>query len=155
MGYTNFQGILKKIGLVPIVIKSGEYKDIGSRSREMTETEQKMLQNMVDKIHSQFISAIAKGRNMDPAKVASLADGRLFLGEEAKELGLVDRLGNIEDAIEWAGRMGGIKGDIAAVYAKDKRLSFIWQFIDSSVRTLARQIANPEISADYLYNPAG
>lgn len=154
MGYTNFQDILEKIGLVPIVIKSGEYKDIGSRSRKMTETEQKMLQNLVDRIHSQFISAISEGRNMDPAKVASLADGRLFLGEEAKELGLIDRLGNIEDAIEWAGRMGGIKGEITAVYAKEKRFSLIRQLVDSSIKALAHQIANPEISADYLYNPA-
>lgn len=91
---------------------------------------------------------------MDPAKVASLADGRLFLGEEAKELGLIDRLGNIEDAIEWAGRMGGIKGEITAVYAKEKRFSLIRQLVDSSIKALAHQIANPEISADYLYNPA-
>ena len=62
---------------------------------------------------------------MDLSKVESFADGRIFSGEEAKALGLVDRLGNLEDAVEWAGRMGGIKGKISTVYAREKKFSLL------------------------------
>lgn len=115
MGYSNFQELLKKIGLVPVVIKSGEYKDIGSPVREMTKKEEEILRNLANQIHKQFIKAIAEGRGIEQSKVEKFADGRIFSGEEAKKLGLVDRFGNLEDAIEWAGRMGGIKGKVSAV----------------------------------------
>lgn len=115
MGFTNYEDLLQKIGLVPVVIKSGEYKDIGSPVRKMKPEEKKILQDFARKIHKQFIRDIVQGRKMKPEKVRSLADGRIFTGEESKELGLVDRIGNLEDAIEWAGRLGGIKGDRKSV----------------------------------------
>ncbi len=98
MGFTNYQELLDKIGLVPIVIKSGKYKDIGSPVRKMKPEEKKILKDFARKIHRQFIQDIVEGRTMDRAKVESLADGRIFTGEESKELGLVDRIGNFEDA---------------------------------------------------------
>ncbi|MEA3435073.1 MAG: signal peptide peptidase SppA, partial [Thermodesulfobacteriota bacterium] len=110
MGFTNFQELFRKIGLVPVVVKSVEYKDLGSPVRDMTEDERKILQDLSGNIHKQFVTAISEGRKMDLSKVESVSDGRIFSGEQAKELGLVDRLGNLEDAIEWAGRMAGIKG---------------------------------------------
>ena len=73
----------------------------------------------------QFIKDIVQGRKMKPEKVRSLADGRIFTGEESKELGLVDRIGNLEDSIEWAGRKGGIEGEIDVVYAPEKRYPWI------------------------------
>ena len=130
MGFANYQELLRKIGLVPIVIKSGEYKDMGSPVRKMKEEEHKILQDLAKKIHRQFIMDIVEGRKMDQAKVESLADGRIFTGEESKELGLVDRLGNAEDAIEWAGRLGGIKGKILTVYARDKKISLLRYIVD-------------------------
>ena len=151
MGYTNFQELLHKIGLVPVVVKSGKYKDIGSPVRKMTEEERKLLQDFSNQIHRQFIMAIAEGRKMDQSKVESLADGRIFSGEEAKLLGLVDRLGNLEDAIEWAGRMGGIKGKISAVYAREKKFSLLRYLAESSVKELANRIVNPGFSAGYLW----
>jgi protease-4 len=117
--------VLRKIGLVPVVVKSGAYKDMGSPVREMTEQERKILQNLVDKIHSQFIRDVAAGRNMEKEVLSGLADGRIYTGEEAKDLGLVDRIGNIEDSIEWAGRKGGIEGKIDVVYAPEKRFSLM------------------------------
>jgi len=85
--------------------------------------------------------------------VESLADGRIFTGKESKKMGLVDRLGNLEDAIEWAGRLGGIKGKIATVYAKEKKFSFLRYITDSSAGTLLNHILNPKLSADYIYRP--
>ena len=153
MGFTNYQELLQKIGLVPIVVKSGEYKDIGSPVRKMKAEEQKILQDFAKKIHQQFIKDIVEGRKMDQAKVEALADGRIFTGEESKQLGLVDRLGNFEDAIEWAGRLGGIKGKIATVYAREKKFSLLRYIADSSVRELLSRIVDPSLSADYLYSP--
>ncbi len=151
MGYTNFQELLHKIGLVPVVVKSGKYKDMGSPVRNMTEEERDLLQNFSNQIHKQFIAAISKGRKMNLSEVELLADGRIFTGEEAKRLGLVDRLGNLEDAIEWAGRMGGIKGKVSTVYAREKKFSFFRYLAESSVKELANRIVNSGFSAGYLW----
>jgi len=153
MGFTNYEELLHKIGLVPIVVKSGEYKDIGSPVREMKPEEKEILQEFAKKIHRQFIEDIVDGRKMDMEKVESLADGRIFTGQESKKFGLVDRLGNLEDAIEWAGRLGGIKGKIATVYAKEKKYSLLKYFTDSSARALLNHILDPKLSADYIYRP--
>ncbi len=153
MGFTNYQELLRKIGLVPVVIKSGEYKDIGSPVREMKAEEKKILKDFAKKIHRQFIMDIVEGRSMNKAEVESLADGRIFTGEESKELGLIDRIGNFEDAIEWAGRMGGIKGKISTVYARERKFSFLKYITDSSIKNLLGRIIYPFLSADYLYNP--
>ncbi len=151
--FANFEDLLSKIGLTPVVVKSGEYKDTGSLVRKMTKEERKILQNFVDQIHKQFIIAVAEGRNMDQSKVEPLADGRIFTGEEAKNLGLIDRIGNLEDAVEWAGRMAGIEGKISAVYARKKKLPFLKYIIDSTLKDLANNISNPHIWGGYLYRP--
>jgi len=153
MGFTNYEELLQKIGLVPIVVKSGEFKDMGSPVRKMTAVEQKILENFAKKIHRQFIMDVVKGRKMDQAKVESLADGRIFTGQESKDLGLVDRIGNLEDAIAWAGQLGGIKGKISTVYAREKKLSILKYLSDASVKELLNRVFNPQISADYLYRP--
>ena len=155
MGFTNFQQILHKIGLVPVVVKSGKYKDIGSPVREMTDNEREMLQDLVNKIHRQFVKAVAAGRNIDQAKLEPLADGRIFTGEEAKDLGLVDRIGNFEDAIEWAGRRGGIKGKISVVYAPEKKFSFIKYLTGALLTELSNRTARPVFFPGYLYHPGG
>ncbi len=116
MEYANFQEIMKKIGLVPIVIKSGKFKDIGSPVRQLKDDEKNILQGVADEIHRQFIRDVAKGRRMKLEKVEKLADGRIYTGEKAMSLGLVDKLGNLDDAINWAGKLGGVKGKIKAVY---------------------------------------
>jgi len=153
MGFTNYEELLQKIGLVPIVVKSGEFKDMGSPVRKMTAVEQKILENFAQKIHRQFIMDVVKGRKMDQAKVESLADGRIFTGQESKDLGLVDRIGNLEDAIAWAGNLGGIKGKISTVYAQEKKFSILKYFSESSVKALLNQVFKTQISADYLYRP--
>ena len=154
VGFANMEKLLKKIGLFPVVVKSGEYKDTGAPHRQMTEDEKRLLQDFVDQIQKQFVAAISKGRKMAPAKIEAIADGRIFCGETAKALGLVDRMGNLEDAIEWAGRLGGIKGKISAIYAQEERFSLIRQLIDSSFKTLLNHAAEPALYGGYLYIPA-
>jgi protease-4 len=110
MELSNVEGLLKKIGIESVVIKSGKNKDVGSPLREMTKEERLLLQNVSDDIHNQFIEAVAEGRSLEIEGVKRLADGRVFTGRQAKEVGLVDGLGNLEDAVEKTAKLAGIEG---------------------------------------------
>jgi len=157
LGYTNFQEIFNKIGLKPIVVKSGEFKDIGSPVRDMTKEEEEILKNFVDKIHMQFVTDVSEGRGMDLEKVRHLADGRIYTGEEAKAIGLVDRLGNLEDAVEWAGRLGGIEGDIRTMYPKKEKVPFLEYLTGMSLQELLTAVFHSSyatVSPEYIYHPS-
>lgn len=125
MEYANIMEIAKKIGISPVVIKSGKYKDIGSPLRDLNEPEKKILQNLVDELHLQFVNDVAKARHIDVETVTTLADGRIYTGEKALDLKLIDRLGNLDDAVRWAGELAGIKGDLNPVYPKEDKITFI------------------------------
>ncbi len=151
MGFANFEELLKKIGLVPVVIKSGDFKDIGSPVRPMTPPERDFLEGLARKIHRQFVRDVAAGRRLAVERVEPIADGRILTGEEAAAAGLVDRLGNLEDAIEWAGRMGGVEGRIRTVYAEEDRLHLLKFLADFSARILQERLLLPGISVDSIY----
>ena len=108
MPYMNTQELFKKIGIKTDKIKSGPYKDILSNDRPMTEAEKILLQNMVNEIYNEFITVVVTGRKMDEAHVRNLADGRIYTGSQAKNLGLVDELGNYYDALAAAGKLAEI-----------------------------------------------
>jgi protease-4 len=125
MEYANIMEIVRKIGISPVVIKSGEFKDMGSPLRELTDTEKDLFQSLVDELHQQFVSDAATARRMDQDKMAALSDGRVYTGKKALGLKLVDRLGNLDDAVQWAGEMAGIKEELVPVYPKEDRMTFI------------------------------
>ncbi len=150
MGFTDVHDLLQKIGIVPIVIKSGQYKDVGSPVRPMTASEKNLLQDFSDQVHRQFIAAVASGRHVAYDKVAAIADGRILTGENAMQLGLVDRLGNLQDAIEWAGQLGGIHGKVKAVYARDKRFTFLKKLAESSLHDIISQLSVHRLFAGYV-----
>lgn len=110
MPYANWEELYKKIGVRQEKIKSGPHKDILSPDRTMTEEERAIIQTMVDDMYSQFVTIVAEGRKMDPNRVRQLADGRIYTGNQAKDLGLVDELGNMYDAIDGTVQLAGIKG---------------------------------------------
>jgi len=153
MGYTNFRQLLDKIGLVPIVIKSGPYKDTGSPTREMREDERRLLQTIISDIHEQFISAISESRKIPRDQVAKAADGRIYTGAQAKEKGLVDRLGNFEDALSWAGELGGIQGKIVPVYTRDEKLSMLRYLLSSSLSDWISNGLHSDLFAEFRYRP--
>jgi protease-4 len=124
MEFTNFEELLKKIGIKGLVLKSGEHKDIGSPFREMTPEEKGIMQEVLDNVHQQFIQAVAQGRKLDQSKVIQVADGRILTGEQAKNLGLVDQMGNLQDTIDITAKLVGIKGKPNILYPK-KRLSIL------------------------------
>ena len=154
LGYTNFEKVLDKIGLTPVVIKSGAYKDIGSPVREMSDAERRILQDFADKIHAQFIDDVAKGRQMKIADVAALADGRIFTGQDAEGFKLVDRMGNLEDAVRWAADLAGVKGKTQSIYPR-KKFSIGELLEASDVEGVLNRALHPEIKAEYRYQPAG
>jgi len=127
MEFTNIEELFKKIGIKGVVLKSGEHKDIGSPFREMTPEEKKIIQEVIDNVHQQFIQAVAQGRRLERAKVAEIADGRILTGEQAKQLGLVDQIGNLQDAIDTVAKMVGISGKPTVLYPK-KRFS-LWELL--------------------------
>ncbi len=120
MQFSNFEELFKKIGIKGVVIKGGEYKDIGSPFRDMTPEEKKIMQEVIDNVHQQFIQAVAEGRKLERIKIIQIADGRILTGEQAKRLGLVDQLGNLQDAIDTAAKLAGIKGKPQIIYPKKK-----------------------------------
>jgi protease-4 len=153
MEFSNIEELLKKIGFRSYVIKSGKHKDIGSPLREMTPQEREILQGVIDNVHSQFVRAVAEGRNMEEGKVRRIADGRIFSGEQAKELGLVDRLGSLQDAIEIAAEMAGIKGKPTVIYPK-KKVSLYELLFRKSLRLLMDEVWQREYRFSYLvYSP--
>lgn len=138
MEFTNFQELLQKIGLRSDVIKSGEHKDIGSPIRPMTDSDRKILQAMIDDVHAQFIDAVADGRKMEPDTVRSLADGRIFTGRQALAAGLVDELGNLQDAIDVAAELAGIEGEPKVVYPSKAKAGLLDYLIQETVSQLRR-----------------
>ncbi|MCC2640910.1 MAG: Peptidase putative signal peptide peptidase SppA [Nitrospira sp.] len=129
MEMANLEGLLKKIGVEGIVIKSGRFKDVGSPLRKMSDEERKLLQSVMDDVHYQFIQAVADGRSLEPSEVEALADGRIFTGRQAKEARLIDELGDLDDAIHIAADVAGIEGE-PKVLEPRKRFS-IRDFLES------------------------
>ncbi len=117
-----YEELFKKVGLDSNVIKSVEHKDIGSPYRPMTEEERQILQGAVDNIHSQFISHVAKGRGMDIEEVAKLADGRLYTGEQALGNKLVDKMGGMHEAVEFAAKKTGMPSSPKLEYLQKENL---------------------------------
>ena len=96
----NYEGLAEKYGVDFVTIKSGQYKDIMSPTRQMTDEERQILQNMIDNSYEGFVKVISEGRNMTTEQVKKLADGRIYDGRQAKELNLIDDFGYLEDVIE-------------------------------------------------------
>jgi protease-4 len=126
--YPNIEQLMKKVGLKSEVLKSGRFKDLGNPTREMTADEKELLQDLIDNIHRQFIRDVAKGRGKPVEEIEPLADGRIFTGEQAKDNGLVDRLGSFEDAIDRAAELAGIEGEPVVLYP-EKEGKKIWEYL--------------------------
>ncbi|MEG0797654.1 MAG: signal peptide peptidase SppA [Acidaminococcaceae bacterium] len=108
--YMNTEELYKKVGVYGTKIKSGEYKDILSNERPMTPAEKALLQKMVNEMYEQFLIVVSEGRSLPVEQVRILADGRIYTGKQAKELGLVDEIGNYYDALEATAALVGIEG---------------------------------------------
>ena len=131
MEYPVAAELLEKLGLSIETVKSGQLKDAGSTSREVTEDDRKYFQNIIDDLHNQFIAAVAEERNLDVDSVRILADGRVYTGTQAHAMGLIDTLGTYEDAIALAAGLGGIQGKPKIFQIRHRRSSFLDLIMDA------------------------
>jgi len=155
MDYINLQGLLeKKLGVEMGVIKSGRYKDIGSPFRPMDTSERKMLQELVDAAHRRFVENISTSRRIPVKKLAPICDGRIYSGEQAKELGLVDELGTLDEAIEIARNLSGIKrAKVVEYYTPPLRLiDYIFGKMQENTK-LTEIPRIPEPVLKYIWQP--
>lgn len=149
----SLEGLLEKLGVRGQVIKSGQHKDMGSIFRSLSEAEKSLLQEVVDDVHEQFVMDVAQSRHMEIEKVRKLADGRIFSGRQAKELGLVDELGGLQEAIREAARLAKIKGEPIVVEEPKERFS-LWKLLlgESRLESLWGSVLSPHPIA-FLFCP--
>jgi protease-4 len=107
----NAQGLLNKVGIAPEVIKTGPFKDIASPYRPMTPPERDLLQALINNTYQQFLGDVAKGRKMTVEQVRNLAGGKIYTGEQALQVKLVDTLGSRTDAVRILARRAGVSGE--------------------------------------------
>ena len=140
----NYEELARWAKLDPQTIKSGRWKDVPNPLRDLDEEERAYYQGLLDQLHAQFITAVASGRSgkMDEAQVRALADGRVFLGEQAVQLKLVDQIGTLDDAIRIAGEAAGLGDDPVVLYPRPRqpRLIDVLAGGDADARSLIEQI---------------
>jgi len=142
MEFVQVEDLLKKIGVGLEVVKTGEFKDIGSPHRKMSDRDKELVSELIQEIQTQFVEAVAKGRNLPVERVREIADGRILSGARCKELGLVDMLGNFQDAVDLAKQISGIEGEVTLVYSK-KSKGRLWDLIvQDATESLYRALRN-------------
>ncbi|MGI9533518.1 MAG: signal peptide peptidase SppA, partial [Thermodesulfobacteriota bacterium] len=119
--FLSYKDLLEWAKIDVEVIKSGEFKDVGSPLRTMNEEEKKYMQNLIDNVHEQFKTTVEITRGINKNRINEISDGKIFSGEQALNLKLVDELGNLNDAISYAAEQGGIKGDPEVVHFPKKK----------------------------------
>jgi protease-4 len=150
MEIPNFEGLMNKLGIKTEVVKSGRHKDIASIFRGMKKEDREILQGVLDNVHDQFITAVADGRKMLREDVKKIADGRVFTGEQALKAGLVDELGDLEDAVKAAAKLSGIRGEPVVITKKEK-FSF-FNFLRDEVPKELKDLF-PSVRVKYLLAP--
>ncbi len=154
MSFPNYQELMGKVGIQTEVVKSGRFKDIGSATRTFSEADRGLLQEMIDDVHQQFVEAISVGRHMPVDRLQPFVDGRIFTGRQAKEVGLIDELGTLSDAIKYAASVAGIDDDPDLVYPEPEKINLIDRYLQSAVsRYLGVNLKiNKTIGPQYLWN---
>lgn len=125
MEFPNAGELMRKVGVGLESVTSGEHKDLGPPVRALDEDERRILQELVDDVYEQFVSAVEDNRRLSRAEVSALADGRVVSGARAAELGLVDRTGNLRDALDVAGEMAGLGDNPRVVRPPERRVGLL------------------------------
>jgi protease IV len=142
----NLERLLEKVGVSFQVIKSGPYKDILAFDRQLTEPEHQILQELIDTSYQQFVQTVAEARNLTVEAVKSFADGRIFTGQQALELGVVDRLGTEEDARRWTAELAGLDPEKARCFTFEETKPLLSRVLSGN-QTNASLRNLPELAA--------
>jgi len=151
MEFFRFKSLLEKIGVELEVLKTGEFKDIGSPHRDLTERDREIIGHLIGDIQEQFVTDVAAGRGLELEKVLEIADGRVFSGAKAKELGLVDELGNFQDAVILSKELAGISGEAELVLPKRREIDFLKLLTESAVQTVIRSLEGSSSRIHYRW----
>ena len=152
MAFSNAKGLMEKIGLQPEIVKAGEYKDIGSPARAMTQKERNLLQSVVTDVHQQFIEAVASGRDISVAEITKIADGRILTGRQAYSLNLVDELGGLQVSIDQLAHKVGIIGS-PKIIKETPRVGFLDWILKSTVnQSLINRPSIPSLQYTFHIN---
>lgn len=144
MSFLHYYELMDELGVDGGSITSGPYKDIGSPWREMTDSERELLQGMITNIYDQFINDVAESRGMEVDEVRTLADGRIFTGEQAMNAGLIDETGGFNDAVRIAGELGGIEGE---PQVRDMgRRGGLFDLLGMQTKAIAREAARDAVT---------
>jgi protease-4 len=150
MEVPNVKGLMDKLGVKADVVKSGKYKDIASPFRGIGKEELEILQGVMDDVHAQFISAVSEGRKLPVNEVKQIADGRIFSGQQAMKVGLVDEIGDLDYAVKTAARLSGIKGEPEVITRKEK--SRLIDMLNGKLHeSVSKILPSPELK--YMYAP--
>ncbi len=140
MEYLEYTGAMAKLGVRERIVKSGAAKAAGSPFHEMSPAELEALQSVVDDTYAQFVEAVAQGRGMEVADVRAVADGRAYTGRQAKRLGLVDALGDFDDAVLAAAHMAGISGEPQTVRRVHREWKWPWDDVLHQVSRVSTRV---------------
>jgi protease IV len=141
----NFQEAAEKYGVTQTYIKSGKYKTMGSSWKKLTPEERGIFQSVVDQYYDEFVEVIVEGRHLPESRVREIADGRIYSGEQAKELGLVDKLGELEEATSIARNLANVEETTVVRYVESP----------SFVESLQARLAPPEPESVHIMREAG
>ena len=140
--WVNYEDLMEWAKLKESCFKTGEFKDTGSASRPLTESEKTYFQGLIDDMYVQFVEAVAGGRKMDIQEVRALADGRVFTGRDAKERKLIDEIGNFQDAVDLTAKLAGISGKPRLIRVSRQRVTLLDVLTTDLSRLDAFQRAN-------------
>jgi protease-4 len=154
--FLTFEGLLDKVGVDAVVIATGPRKDIGSPFREMTEEEKELWADILDQVYDDFVDVVVEARGLSETTVRELADGRVYTGQQAKDLGLVDAVGTRDDAIDKAADLGGIAGEPRVIELRPQP-SFLEMFYTlqnrspmASLEELMGQVGMPSLQFRFV-----
>src|SRR6202049_4697820 len=145
--WVNYGDLLKWAKLKNIVLKTGEFKDTGNPARDLTSAEQAYMQSLIDNMFGQFVQAVADGRGLKFDDVKSIADGKVWTGEQAKSMKLIDQVGDFEAAVADTAKSVGIKGEPSLVHPDKERktvldllLGDVSQYLPTREKLLEQQV---------------
>jgi protease-4 len=151
--FPNVRGLLERWDVQVNTVTAGKLKDAGSPFREFTAADRAYWQDLQNRIHRQFIQAVAEGRDLPVEKVQAFADGRVMTGEQALEVGLVDELGGFQDAVDLAKDLAELKGEPRLVYPPDERARFLEELLGGMAQRMAQAVGDA-VRAE-MHRPAG
>ncbi|MCL4557713.1 MAG: signal peptide peptidase SppA, partial [Deltaproteobacteria bacterium] len=153
MEFFDVGDLLKWARVKSEVVKSGKFKDIGSPFRAMKSDEKIYLQSVIDDVLRQFKNVVSENRHIPMGKLDEIADGRVFAGDQALKLGLVDELGGLHTAEKLAARLGGIKGEPTLVYPRQPRKDFLSLLTNSIANVIEEKLfENNTFRLSYMLN---